>query len=93
MVSEARTHTHSRDRFLGMTVTPITRRRIERFRRNRRAYWSLIVFLILFVLSLFAEFIANDKPILVRYDGKFYFPVVESVPEALWRLLPLRSGL
>ncbi len=84
MVSEARTHTHSRDRFLGMTVTPITRRRIERFRLNRRAYWSLIVFLILFVLSLFAEFIANDKPILVRYDGKFYFPVVESVPETTY---------
>lgn len=78
---EARTHTPDQNRFLGMSITPITRRRIDRFRMNRRAYWSLVIFLILFVLSLFAELIANEKPILVHYDGKNYFPVVESVPE------------
>lgn len=69
------------DRFLGLRITPVTRRRLDRFRQNRRAYWSLMAFLILFVLSLFAELIANDKPVLVYFDGKFFFPVVEAVAE------------
>jgi microcin C transport system permease protein len=68
-------------RFLGMRISPITRRRIDRFKLNRRAYWSMVIFLILFILSLFAEFIANDKPLLVHYDGKYYFPIFEAVPE------------
>ena len=53
----------------------INRRRWENFKANARGYWSLWIFLILFVVSLFAEFIANDKPFYVRYDGKSYFPV------------------
>ena len=61
--------------------TPITRRRLYNFRRNRRAFWSLWIFLALFILSLFAELIANDKPLLVRYDGAFYVPVLVSYPE------------
>jgi microcin C transport system permease protein len=69
------------DRFLGMRVTPITRRRLHNFRANRRGFWSLWIFLVLFVLSLFAEFIANDKPLLVRYDGAFYAPVLTVYPE------------
>lgn len=72
---------YRQDRFLGMRITPITRRRIDRFRRNGRAYWSLVIFLILFVLSLFADLIANDKPLLVVYDGRLFFPIVEAVPE------------
>jgi microcin C transport system permease protein len=62
-------------------VTPINRRRIENFKANRRGYWSLWIFLILFVLSLGAELIANDRPLLVRYDGDFYFPAVHFYPE------------
>ncbi|EWY39208.1 ABC transporter permease [Skermanella stibiiresistens SB22] len=62
-------------------MTPITRRRLHNFRANRRGFWSLWIFLILFVLSLFAEFIANDKPLLVRYDGAFYAPVLTVYPE------------
>ncbi len=67
--------------FLGMRVTPLTRRRWQNFRANRRGFWSLIIFLTLFTLSLFAEFIANERPLLVRYDDEFYFPVVVTYPE------------
>ncbi len=69
------------DRFLGIKVTPITRRRLMNFRRNGRGFWSLWIFLVLFTLSLFAEFIANDRPLLVRYDGQFYAPIFVSYPE------------
>ncbi|MPY72671.1 MAG: ABC transporter permease subunit [Alphaproteobacteria bacterium] len=69
------------DRILGVRITPINRRRIDNFKANRRGYWSLWIFLVLFVLSMFAELIANDRPLLVRYDGQFYFPVVQFYPE------------
>ena len=68
----------SGDRF---ALSPINQRRWQNFKANRRGYWSLWIFLVLFVVSLFAEFIANDKPFLVRYDGKFYFPVFVTYPE------------
>ena len=64
-----------------MTLTPLMRRRVHNFRANRRGYWSLWIFLAIFGLSLCAEVIANDKPLLVRYDGQFYFPVVRHYPE------------
>ncbi len=72
-----------RYRFLGipLRLTPLGIRRIENFRANRRGYWSLIVFLLLFGISLFAEFVANDRPLLVRYDGGWYFPVFVEYPE------------
>jgi microcin C transport system permease protein len=66
---------------VSVALSPLTRRRIANFRANRRGYWSLWIFLALFVLSLFAELIANDRPLLVRYDGRFYFPVVVDYPE------------
>jgi microcin C transport system permease protein len=64
-----------------MTLSPLNQRRWRNFRRNRRAFWSLIVFAVLFGLTLFAEFIANDKPLLVRYDGSYYTPVFKFYPE------------
>ena len=64
-----------------MTLTPLTRRRIANFRANRRGYWSAIIFAVIFVLTLFAEFIANDKPFMVRVDGKFFFPAVVTYSE------------
>jgi microcin C transport system permease protein len=64
-----------------MRLSPITRRRFQRFFANRRGTWSLAVFGVLFFVSLFAELIANDQPILVRYDGAFYFPIFKSYPE------------
>jgi microcin C transport system permease protein len=65
----------------GRRLSPLTRRRIHNFRANRRGYWSLWVFLVLFGVSLFAELIANDRPLLVRYEGRFYVPVLVSYPE------------
>ena len=64
-----------------MTLSPLNRRRFERFKANRRGWWSLWLFLILFGLSLGAELIANDKPLVVRYDGEFYFPAFKRYPE------------
>jgi microcin C transport system permease protein len=64
-----------------MRLSPITRRRFQRFFANRRGTWSLVIFAVLFFVSLFAELIANDQPILVRYDGAFYFPIFKSYPE------------
>ncbi len=62
-------------------LTPINRRRWENFRRNRRGYWSLWIFLVLFVVSLFAEFIASDKPLMIWLDGRSYVPAVVTYPE------------
>jgi microcin C transport system permease protein len=67
--------------FLGFRLTPLTQRRLRNFRANRRGYVSLWIFLVLFGASLFAELIANDKPILIRYDGGLYFPVFVVYPE------------
>jgi microcin C transport system permease protein len=64
-----------------MTLSPLMRRRLHNFRANRRGYWSLWIFLAIFGLTLCAEVIANDNPLLVRYEGRFYFPVVKSYPE------------
>ena len=56
-------------------LSPLNQRRVRNFKRNRRAYWSLIVFGVLFGLSLMAEFIANDKPIAVSYQGEIRMPI------------------
>ncbi|MGA6925122.1 MAG: ABC transporter permease, partial [Desulfosarcina sp.] len=60
---------------------PINQRRWRNFKANRRGWWSLWIFLILFVLSSGAEFLANDKPLLVYFEGRFYFPVLRVTPE------------
>jgi len=62
-------------------LSPLTARRLRNFRANRRGWWSLWLFLALFLVTLFAEFIANDKPLLVRYEGALYFPVFVEYPE------------
>ncbi|MXN45032.1 ABC transporter permease subunit [Shinella kummerowiae] len=62
-------------------LNPTNLRRWENFKANRRGYWSLWIFLVIFVLSLFAEFIANDRPIMASYKGELLFPVVISYPE------------
>ena len=63
-------------------LSPITRRRWRNFRANKRGYWSLWIFIVLLVLTLPAEFIANDKPLLVEYKGDYYFPVFVDYPES-----------
>lgn len=62
-------------------LSPVNQARWARFRHNRRGYWSLWIFLIVFSLSLCAELIANDKPLLVRYEGQWYFPLVKNYSE------------
>ncbi|MEC9195968.1 MAG: ABC transporter permease [Pseudomonadota bacterium] len=64
-----------------MALSPLNQRRWRNFRANGRAFWSLIIFILMFGLSLFAEFLANDKPILVRYQGELYVPVLKFYPE------------
>lgn len=65
-------------------LSPLTRRRLANFRANRRGWWSLWIFLAIFVLSLGAEFLANDKPLLVSFDGDFYCPVFKEYPETMF---------
>ncbi len=67
--------------WFGRRISPLTERRLANFRANRRGYWSLWIFLALFFFTLFAEFISNDKPLLVRFDTAFYYPIFVSYPE------------
>ena len=60
------------------------RRAWLRFKHNRLGYGSLLIFVVFFVLSLCAEFLSNDKPLLVRYQGHWYFPVVQTLPEKVF---------
>lgn len=64
-----------------MNLSPLNQRRWRNFRRNGRAFWSLIIFSILFGLSLMAEIIANDKPFLVQFRGELFVPVLNFYPE------------
>jgi len=64
-----------------LKLSPINRRRLNNFKANKRGWWSLWLFLALFLLSLFAEFIANDRPLVVRYKDEWLFPVAVNYPE------------
>ncbi|CTQ61227.1 MAG: ABC transporter permease [Roseibium album] len=64
-----------------MRMSPINQRRLANFKANKRGYWSLWIFLVLFVLTLFADFLANDRPVLVYFKGDFLFPTVIDYPE------------
>jgi microcin C transport system permease protein len=64
-----------------MRLSPINQRRWANFKANRRGYWSLWIFLGLFGLAMCAEFVANDKPILVSYKGELLMPVFVDYPE------------
>jgi microcin C transport system permease protein len=61
--------------------SPLTQRRWANFRANKRGFFSLWIFLALFFFTLFAEFVANDHPLLVKFDNHYYFPIFESYPE------------
>ena len=62
-------------------MNPITQRRLYQFKANKRGYYSFLIFFGIFFVTLFAEFIANDKPLLVSYKGDLYFPVLKNYPE------------
>ena len=67
-----------------MQLNPLSKRRLINFRANKRGYWSLWIFIGLFVTSLFAEVIANDKPILVQFADELYVPVFIDYPETVF---------
>ena len=64
-----------------MTLDPITRKRLQRFREYKRAYYSLLIIAFLYATSLVAEVFCNDRPLYVHYDGKSYFPILFFYPE------------
>lgn len=64
-----------------MNLTPITRRRLAQFRANKRGYWSFWIFMTFLIIALGAEFVANDRPLVVQTGGKTYFPVLFFYPE------------
>jgi len=67
-----------------VAIGEIGQRRIRTFKANRRGYWSLWIFSVLFLVTLFADVIANDKPLLLRYEGAFYFPLFSAYPETIF---------
>ena len=75
-----------------MTLSPVTRRRMAIFRRNRRGWIALWLFLVVFGASLFAEFIANDRPLLVRFDGQWFVPVLQDYSEDTFGSMFLPTG-
>ncbi|MDP9095554.1 MAG: ABC transporter permease, partial [Pseudomonadota bacterium] len=76
-----------------MSLTPLTRRRLAIFRAHRRGTWSLIIFSAVFLVCLFAEFVANDRPLLVGYEGHLFVPVLRDYSEDSFGddLLPLQA--
>jgi microcin C transport system permease protein len=64
-----------------LRLSPLNKRRWNNFRKNRRGYWSLWIFSALFFITLGAEFIANEKPLLVRYEQQWFFPIFKIYPE------------
>ncbi len=64
-----------------MTLSPVTLRRLQNFRANRRGWWSLWLFLLLLAVTLPAEFVANDRPIVMSYKDTLYWPVFHAYPE------------
>ncbi|XCN72472.1 MAG: ABC transporter permease [Candidatus Electrothrix aestuarii] len=67
-----------------MKKQTLAARRWRNFKKNRRGFYSLIIFSILFGLSLFAEVLSNDKPLLVKYEGSYYFPLLKAYPETVF---------
>ena len=64
-----------------MNINPVWQARLNRFKRNRSGMFALMLFSLIFVLCMGANFIANDKPLIVQYDGEYYFPIVKAYPE------------
>ncbi len=64
-----------------MKLQPVARRRLAVLRAHKRGWWSLWLFTALFLICLFAEFVANDRPLVIRYDGHWLFPVLQDYSE------------
>ncbi len=75
---------YERPKLLGIPISPLNARRLQNFRRNRRGFWSLWIFLAIFLFCLPAEFIANDRPLVIWYQGSVYVPVLKTYPETVF---------
>tara|TARA_Y100000590_G_scaffold460843_1_gene621121 strand:+ start:2213 stop:3241 length:1029 start_codon:yes stop_codon:yes gene_type:complete len=64
-----------------MSLSPLNIRRLNNFRSNKRGWYSFLIFIFLFIVSLFADFIANDKPLLIKFNDQFYFPIIKEYSE------------
>ena len=67
-----------------IALSPLNQRRFQNFRLNKRGWYSFLIFSLLFFISLFGNFIANDKPLLVKFDNQFYFPIFSNYPETIF---------
>ena len=67
-----------------MKLSPLNKRRLQNFKSNKRGFYSFWIFSILFIVSIFADFIANDKPLLIKFDQEYYFPIINEYPETIF---------
>jgi microcin C transport system permease protein len=67
-----------------INLSPLNKRRIYNFKSNKRGWYSFWIFAFLFIISIFSNFIANDKPLLVKYNNEFYFPIIKNYPETIY---------
>ena len=67
-----------------IVLSALNQRRLQNFRSNKRGWYSFIIFSFLFIASLFGNFIANDKPLLVKFNNDYYFPIISSYPETIY---------
>ena len=67
-----------------MKISPLNQRRFYNFKSNKRGWYSFLIFSFLFIVSIFADFIANDKPLLIKFDQEYYFPIINEYPETIF---------
>ena len=66
-----------------IALSPLNKRRLQNFKSNKRGWYSFWIFTFLFFISLFGDFIANDKPLLIKFDNHFYFPIFSSYSKSM----------
>ena len=67
-----------------MKLSPLNKRRLQNFKSNKRGFYSFWIFSFLFIVSIIADFIANDKPLLIKFDQEYYFPIINDYPETIF---------
>ena len=67
-----------------MNLSPLNKRRLQNFKSNKRGFYSFWIFSFLFIISIFADFISNDKPLLIKFDQEYYFPITNEYPETIF---------
>ena len=67
-----------------MKLSPLNKRRLQNFKSNKRGFYSFWIFSFLFIVSIVADFIANDKPLLIKFDQEYYFPIINEYPEIIF---------